>query len=91
MSRFRFPSFAASLAAAVLALGLGAGCARSYIITTNTGAKVVTASKPKLVESMYVYRDANGATNYISKLRVRVIEPYSKEAAGRSLQAPELK
>ena len=89
MSRFRFPSVV--LAFAACSLLLGSGCARSYIITTNSGAKVVTASKPKLVDSMYVYRDANGATNYISKLRVRVIEPYSKEAAGRNLQAPELK
>lgn len=74
---------------AVLAFA-GAGCRSSYIITTTSGAKVVTASKPKLRESNYVYRDANGETVAISKLRVRAIEPYSKEAAGAVLKAPQL-
>ena len=80
-----------ALAWVSLTLVLGAGCSGRYIITTTSGAKIITTHKPKLVDSMYVYRDANGATNMISKLRVRVVEPYSKEAAGTMMKAPELK
>ena len=75
-----------------LALAFGAaGCSRSYIITTNTGAKVITASKPRLVQSKFVYKDANGRTNEISTLRVRTVEPYSKEALGSPMKIPELR
>lgn len=73
----------------IVALAAG-GCARRYIITTTTGAKIVTPRKPKSVENKYVYKDANGQTVEISKLRVRVIEPYSEKAAGRQLSIPEL-
>lgn len=83
--------FVPALVLAALTLLAGVGCSSSYVITTTSGAKIITASKPKLIDSMYVYRDANGGTNRISKLRVRVVEPYSKEAAGRQLQAPQLK
>ncbi len=66
------------------------GCARRYVITTIGGGKIITASKPKAVESKYVYRDASGQAVEISKLRVRMIEPYSKKAAGRQTSIPEL-
>lgn len=72
-------------------LTTSSGCARRYVITTTSGAKVVTASKPRLVESRYVYKDANGQTMEISVLRVRVIEPYSKEAEGRGILLPEVR
>jgi hypothetical protein len=72
-----------------VAVALGSGCARRYVITTTTGNKVVTASKPRLVESRYIYKDATGETVEISALRVRLIEPYSKEAAEPRLQ-PDL-
>lgn len=76
---------------ALLVLGLTAGCSNRYIITTVHGTKIITASKPKLVESKYVYKDATGQKVEISTMRVRVIEPYSKEAAGRQLSMPELR
>lgn len=73
-----------------LVLVVSSGCARRYVITTTSGAKVVTASKPRLVESRYVYKDAHGEKMEISVLRVRVIEPYSKEAEGRGILRPEV-
>lgn len=79
------------LAALLAVLALGQGCSNRYIITTNTGAKVITASKPRLVESNYVYRDATGEKVRISSMRVRQIEPYSKNAAGVPLRTPDLK
>ncbi|MCC7376289.1 MAG: YgdI/YgdR family lipoprotein [Verrucomicrobiales bacterium] len=67
-----------------------AGCSGRYIITTTSGAKIVTANKPKLVQSKYVYKDGSGQVVEISTMRVRVIEPYSKRSAGRQLSRPEL-
>ena len=84
-------SFWSVLVLVSVTLVAGSGCSGRYIITTTSGAKIITPRKPKLVDSMYVYRDANGATNMISKLRVRVVEPYSREAAGTMMKVPELK
>ncbi len=67
-----------------------AGCSGRYIITTTSGAKIVTANKPRLVQSKYVYKDGSGQVVEISALRVRVVEPYSKQSAGRQLSRPEL-
>lgn len=79
------------LALATTTLTSLSGCAQRYVITTTSGHKVITASKPKLVQSRYVYKDANGRTNELSILRVRAVEPYSKEAMGSPLKVPELR
>lgn len=94
------PTFSASrsrnLARFSLVLGLLAalsaapGCARRYVITTNTGARIVTASKPRQVESKFIYRDASGEKVEINAMRVRLIEPYSKKSAGSQLSVPDL-
>lgn len=54
-----------------------AGCARNYVITMNNGRTVTSASKPKLVEGNYVFKDANGAPAYVPAGRVREIAPAS--------------
>jgi hypothetical protein len=78
--------------AVVLAAASGlTGCSQRYIITTTSGAKVITATKPKLVQSRYVYKDGSGRTNELSTLRVRSVEPYSKEALGSPMKVPELR
>lgn len=80
--------------AALLALSasfLLTGCSGRYVITTTNGSKIVTPSKPKRIESKYVYKDGNGQIVEIPAMRVRVIEPYSKEAAGVQTLTPELK
>ena len=89
----RFSGVVSSLFLALsLGFGAGVGCGGGrYVITTTSGAKIITATKPRLVDSNYVFKDANGATNRISTLRVRVVEPYSGKAAGTSLKVPELK
>jgi|GEM_PF-1939451 len=76
-----------ALAATVLA----GGCSGRYVITTTNGSKIITPSKPKRIESKYVYKDGNGKVVEIPAMRVRVIEPYSKEAAGVQTLSPELK
>ncbi|MCC6235516.1 MAG: YgdI/YgdR family lipoprotein [Verrucomicrobiales bacterium] len=76
---------------AALVLLPAAGCGRRYVITTTTGSRIVTASKPKQVQSKFVYRDASGEKVEISAMRVRLIEPYSKKHAGPQLSVPDLK
>lgn len=70
---------------------LVAGCSGRYVITTTNGSKIITTRKPKLVDSKYVFKDGYGKTNEIPAMRVRVIEPYSKEAAGNLPRNPDLK
>ena len=36
------------------------GCARHYILTLNNGAQIRTATKPKLVNGFYYYKDSSG-------------------------------
>lgn len=79
------------LAALALLASLAAGCSGRYVITTTNGSKIVTTRKPKLVDSKYVFKDGYGRTNEIPAMRVRVIEPYSKEAAGQLPRNPDLK
>ena len=79
------------VAALGLLASLLAGCSGRYVITTTNGSKIVTTRKPKLVDSKYVFKDGYGRTNEIPAMRVRVIEPYSKEAAGQLPRNPELK
>ncbi|MGE3309993.1 MAG: YgdI/YgdR family lipoprotein [Limisphaerales bacterium] len=80
----RFALF--TLAAAVLL----SGCSNRYVITTTNGSKIITSRKPKRVDSKYVFKDGYGKTNEIPVMRVRVIEPYSKEAAGKLPRNPDL-
>ena len=80
-----------TLAAVLTVASVLTGCSQRYIITTTSGAKVITATKPKLVQSRYVYKDGSGRTNELSTLRVRSVEPYSKEALGSPMKVPELR
>ncbi len=79
-----------ALLIALATLSLLTGCSGRYVITTTNGAKIITPSKPKRVESKYVYKDGNGQIIEIPAMRVRVIEPYSKEAAGTLPRNPDL-
>ncbi len=69
----------------LMALGLLAGgCAHNYVMTLHNGLQVTTASKPKLKDGAYVYKDALGREVSIPAGSVRMIEPASmaKEEQG---------
>jgi hypothetical protein len=53
------------------------GCARQYVIKLGNGMKVTTASKPKLKNGYYTFKDAAGNENRVSQNRVLEIEPAS--------------
>ena len=66
-------------AAVPLLIGLMAltGCAHHYVMKLNNGAELTTASKPKLKEGLYTFKDAKGDEHVVAAARVQVIEPAS--------------
>ena len=65
------------LAISLIAWTALSGCARSYVITLDNGRHITTASKPKLKDGRYVFKDANGKAAYVGEGRVREIVPVS--------------
>jgi|GraSoiStandDraft_4_1057263.scaffolds.fasta_scaffold574132_2 hypothetical protein len=61
-------------AAAMLSL---AGCSHQYVMKMSNGSKVVSASRPKLENGVYVYKDARGDKHSVSQGRVIEIAPAS--------------
>ena len=53
------------------------GCAHHYVMKLNSGAQVTTASKPKLKEGIYYFKDAKGEEHAVAAARVREIAPAS--------------
>src|SRR3974390_2990782 len=75
--RFPFAALASLALTGFLALAFLAGCAHNYVITLNTGVRVNTTSKPRLVEGKYYFTDANGREIALPAGRVREIAPAS--------------
>ena len=74
-----------------LAIGLIAltGCTHQYVMRLSNGADITTASKPKLKEGIYSYKDAKGEENFVPASRVREIAPAS--VAKKENKTPPLK
>ena len=53
------------------------GCSHQYVMKMTNNTKIVTASKPKLQNGVYVYKDAKGNQHSISQSRISEIEPLS--------------
>jgi hypothetical protein len=53
------------------------GCARQYVMKLSNGTRVTTASKPKLKDGYYTFKDAAGNQHRESQNRVLEIEPAS--------------
>jgi len=61
----------------LLSLILLTGCARHYVLRLNNGSEIVTATKPRLKEGNYYYKDAKGEQHVVSAARVREKAPAS--------------
>ena len=61
----------------LLSLTVLCGCAHTYVITLDNGKRITTASKPKLENGRYVFKDAMGHPSYVATGRVREIAPAS--------------
>jgi hypothetical protein len=53
------------------------GCSSPYNVKLTNGTTITTASKPKLKDGVYYFKDADGSTNFIPAGRVREIQPAS--------------
>ncbi|HMO65646.1 MAG TPA: YgdI/YgdR family lipoprotein [Verrucomicrobiota bacterium] len=62
-----------------LVLLAAAGCRTNYVIETTGGSKILTASRPREREGFYVWKDARGDEQQISRMRVREIWPATRE------------
>ena len=66
---------------------LSTGCARHYVLTMSNGDQIRTASKPKLVNGFYYFKDpAGGKAAPVFAGRVSEIAPASM--ASKSANAP---
>lgn len=63
----------------LLLLAAAAGCRTNYVIETTGGSKILTASRPREREGFYVWKDARGDEQQISRMRVREIWPATRE------------
>jgi hypothetical protein len=61
------------------------GCRTRYDITLNNGDVIAASTKPRLVGSFYVFKDANGRQGQVSSFRVQQIE---RKAAGAKRYDP---
>jgi hypothetical protein len=64
------------LLAALVTIAL-IGCSHQYVMKMSNGSKIVSASKPKLENGAYMYKDARGEKHYVSQGRVIEIAPAS--------------
>ncbi len=61
-----------------------AGCSHHYVMRMSNGTQITTASKPRLKNGTYYYKDATGQQQSIPQGRVREIEPASMAAKEKS-------
>jgi hypothetical protein len=66
-------------AALPLIIGLVAltGCARHYVLRLTNGSEITTATKPRLKEGIYHFKDAKGEEHFVPVARVREVAPAS--------------
>jgi hypothetical protein len=56
------------------------GCAHHYVLKLNNGAAVTTATKPKLQDGSWRFKDAAGEEHFVPAARVREVAPASAAA-----------
>jgi hypothetical protein len=57
------------------------GCSRHYAMTMTNGSRIVTASKPKLKNGSYFFKNAEGKEVVVPAGRVRQITPASSSSS----------
>jgi hypothetical protein len=78
----------------LLSLIVLTGCARHYVLRLNNGSEIVTASKPRLKEGNYYYKDAKGEQHVLAAGRVREMAPASmakRESKPQPVKGPPKK
>jgi len=79
-------------AALLLLIGLIAltGCAHHYVMKLSNGMEITTATKPKLKDGVYYFKDAKGDEHAVTAGRVREVEPSSTADRENKPQTPKV-
>ena len=78
----------------LLSLVLLTGCARHYVLKLSNGSEITTATKPKLKEGNYHFKDAKGEEQVLAAGRVREMAPASmakRESKPQPVKGPPKK
>jgi hypothetical protein len=70
------------------------GCAHHYVMKLTGGSEITTASKPRLKDGIYHFKDAKGEEHFIPEGRVREVAPASvvaRENKPQPIKAPSVK
>lgn len=72
-------SLATRIAALALLLGLITltGCAHQYVMRLHNGSEITTATKPRLKDGTYHFKDAKGEEQLVPAFAVRELAPAS--------------
>ena len=72
-----------------IALLATCGCARHYVIRLNNGGQITTASKPRLKNGSWHFKDAKGNQQSVPAGRVLEVGPASMMRDDKSMFKPE--
>jgi len=67
------------------------GCAHHYVMKLTNGAQITTASKPKLKDGTYRFKDAKGEEQLVPVFVVREVAPASVAERENKSQPMKLK
>jgi len=67
------------------------GCAHHYVMKLTNGAQITTASKPKLKDGTYRFKDAKGEEQHVPVFVVREVAPASVAERENKSQPMKLK
>ena len=80
-------------AALPLLIGLIAltGCANHYVMRLNNGSEITTATKPRLKDGTYHFKDAKGEEQLVPAFAVREVAPASMAERENKAQPMKMK
>ncbi len=80
-------------AAVPLLIGLIAltGCANHYVMRLNNGSEITTATKPRLKDGTYHFKDAKGEEQLVPAFAVREVAPASMAERENKAQPMKMK
>jgi hypothetical protein len=59
----------------IIGLVVLSGCASHYVIRLDNNSEITTATKPKLKDQVYYFKDIKGEQQSVPKFRVRELAP----------------